>query len=461
MKNKEKLIETIINGFLINKGKASCYCFIINIIPEIVYNIITRFHEKNPGETIIIVVDKYNTRSIILKYLNEHNITADNGYIIKILSKDFIKKEYRYSYRLCITINTDELDVLTKLTTECKFVLSILNNYITDNDYNNKIKEILPRIDTAQFDSKIKTDNIYSPVEEMRYGVPLSDEDTIKYNEYTNYINDTIAIFGSLDNIEKCKRGDIKCNISAIDYRTNLAKQNGWSDNLNTNLYFDKKINDIYNPNALFDRAANFYNVARYRQDLVTDNDSKLEVIVNICKENKDKKILIVSKRGEFAAKITKRINDTIGNICGDYHDCIDNIAILDKYGEPILIKSGNKKGEIKSFGPQAQSTMNESRFNSNSINVLSIKNASNNKLEIACDLMIITSPLCNSVFELKARFSNVKFMNNPTKVYKIYCENTLEHNKINKEKEYPMINVINLTENFTNYNEINGNIIL
>lgn len=112
--------------------------------------------------------------------------------------------------------------------------------------------------------------------------------------------------FGDLKTIEKCKYGDEVLNISATEFRNNIAKQNGWRHDLDTNIAFYKQIDDIYNPNILEEKARNFYSIAKLRRDLCTDNVDKLSVINDICNANKDKKILIVSKRGEFAAQITK-----------------------------------------------------------------------------------------------------------------------------------------------------------
>ena len=79
-----------------------------------------------------------------------------------------------------------------------------------DNNFINNIRNILPCIDTADLDIAIRHDNIYSPVEEHRYGVELSDDDRELYNKYTDYITTCISIFGELSNIEKCKKGDDK-----------------------------------------------------------------------------------------------------------------------------------------------------------------------------------------------------------------------------------------------------------
>lgn len=466
MKNKDKFIKTIIDGFQKNKGKASLYCFSKNIIPELIYNVLTRIFNKNKESSVLIVVDKYETRSNIIKYLKNNNIYKENDYNIKCLSADFIKEQYNYKYTVVILVGiNDKFTIINKMHNESKFTLAILTENIMCSTFITYVRGILPFIDTGNLDIAIKNENIYSPVEEHRYGLQLSDTDRNVYNKYTDYINTSVSIFGSIETIEKCKKGDDKLNISATDYRHNIAYENGWREDLNVNISFIKQIDDLYNPNALLDRACNFYNMTKQRIDLVCNNDCKLETIKNICIENKNKKILIISKKGEYAATITKYINENINpelNIkCGNYHDCISDTYATDELGIPIVFKSGSNKGNFKKIGAQAQSSLNEKLFNNNSINVLSIKSASNVKLKIACDIVILTSTFCGTIIDVKRRFSNITFNDDITKVHRIYCADTIESDKLNKEKETNLFTIINEIKNDISYDEISGCIIL
>lgn len=471
MKTKEKIIQQVLDGFQRLKGRASFYCFTKDIIPDIVFNIILKFHSKNKNEPIFIVVDKYETRKKLVDCFKNNNMTVDDGYNIKILSADYVNPKYHYSYKLIITVGiNDKYMLLNHLYYDSKFMISILTENIMDNDFITRTRQILPNITIDNISNKIRNDHIYSPVEEHRVGVDMTEEDQNMYNKYTNYINDCISIFGDLKTIEKCKYGDEILNISATEFRNNIAKQNGWRSDLDPNIEFYKQIDNIYNPNVLEEKARNFYNIAKLRRDLCTDNEVKLNIINDICNANKDKKILIVSKRGEYAAKVTKFLNDNnqnvstngiINNICGDYHDCIPECIATDDDGNPIYIKSGVNKGQFRILKSQAQSTLNEKRFNNGSINILSIKQSSNVELKIACDMVIFTSTLCDNIIELKTRFNNVKFNNNITKTYRVYCNSTIEEEKMLKEKISNIIMVINDTENNLTIDEISGDIIL
>ena len=72
-----------------------------------------------------------------------------------------------------------------------------------------------------------------------------------------------------------------------------------------------------------------------------------------------------------------------------------------------------------------------------------------------------MTSPLCDNIINIKKRFTNVVFSGIPTKTFKIYCSDTIENDKLNKEKDNPIISVIDKTDNNIIYDENLGNIVL
>ena len=461
MTKAEQYIQDIVKGFQSYKGKASVYC-LKPFSPEmIVLNVITRFHAKNPNDQIFIVVDSYNTRSAIYNYLKNSGLDLENDYNIKILSNTYINAKYRYDYKLIITIGVnDDIDLLSFLHKSSTFTLNIATKNAMNAKTTMAIRTILPFIETSVSEMVAKQDLIYSPVEGHRIGVNLSDDDRLLYDKCTTYINQCVSIFGDLNTIDKCKRGDIKNNISAAEVRNTIAISNGWSDTLDTSLEFYKQLDELYNPNNLYERACNFFAIAKQRRDLVTDNNAKLTEIAKICQEHKDKNILIVSKRGEYAAIVSNYLKGFDVHI-GDYHDQIPNQIATDINGNIIITKTGKDKGKPKVIGHQAISTLNEQLFNNNTINVLSIKNSSNPKLKIAIDIVIFTTPLCDNIFELRGRFTNITFNNVPTTIYYVYCNNTIEQVNINKQKESSIYKIIDDTENNISYNENNGDIIL
>lgn len=461
MTNKQKVTDKIVDGFQQLKGKASVYCFTKDIIPFVLREVIYKFTAKRTSSKIFIIVDSYTTRKSILDYIDKNPIHT--VYTLSCLSDSYVKQEYRYINDLAILVGVnDKLDVINKINIESKFTLCIFTKNIMNNEFINNVRRVLPCIDLGELTNAVNNDKIYSPVEEHRCRIDLiNDSDRPAYDKYTDFINTSITIFGSLEVIEYCRNGIEKENISAVQFRNEFANENGWNDQLDTSVPYLRQIDDIYNPNALLERANLFYSISRKRRDLCSSAIDKLEVIADIVKNNIDKKILIVSKNGEFASKITKYINENISDICRNYHDCIEDSVAVDSLGNVIRIKSGAKKGQPKILCHQAQSSLNEALFNNGSINVLSIKNSSNTKLKIACDLVILTSTLYSNIIDVKKRFVNVKFDDINTIVYRLYCAETIEQTAIENEKTYSNIKVVEEQEKFIGYDENSNCIIL
>lgn len=458
MKNKEDYINQILNGFQKYKGRASTYCFSFNIIPELVYNILYRFKRKNGNAKIFIAVDTYNTRKNILDYINKKG----ESYNIDILSKDYIDTNYKHTYNLIISVGINNMPhLLRHFYYNSTFTIAILTENIMDENFNRLVFNLLPRIYTDDIVTIEKQVNLNSPVEGRVYNIDLTKDELELYKKYTNDINLSVSIFGNIDNIHKAIFGDKVLGISAVDFVNQLAKENGWSYDIDCNIDFQKKIDETYNPNSLTEKAETFFNISRSRRELLANNKNKFPIIADICNENKDKKILIISKNGEYAAKITKYINENTDCKCGDYHDCIEHKVAVDINGNPILYKSGLHKGEPKILASKAQSSLNEQYFNQGYINVLSIKESSFTSLKIVCDLIIITTPLYSTIKDIKTRFNNIKINSIPNKVIIICYANTIENEKLEKWNSDKNITLINENENFVTYDENNGDIIL
>jgi uncharacterized protein YcgL (UPF0745 family) len=225
-------------------------------------------------------------------------------------------------------------------------------------------------------------------------------------------------------------------NQSAIDYCNRVAYENGWNESLDMNEAYNRLIDKTYNPATLRDRSKMFYELVRLRNNLVTDYPGKLPKICEICKKHKDEKILIINKRGEFASKVTFTLNSTFGKeVCGNYHNKVENTTLKNSNGEVVLVKTGINKGKPKEIGYQAQMTLNQRKFNDGSINILSTSNTPNKDLSIDVDVIIITSPLCETIKSYLYRLSNINLLGDKLKLYTIFCKSTIEHKHLlNKE---------------------------
>lgn len=454
----EKYVTEIMQAFREKHGRGSCYClYPLNPYILIAQCIVSYFNKHDKEKTILIVVDSYSARQGINDALSK---LTDEQFNTKVISYSYIKPQYHYVYDFTILCNVEnDYNLIYKLYKESKFTLCIFTKNVTDNNFLINVRNILPNLETSVNVTDARADNIYSPVEEYTYGVPLSDDVKIKYNEYNEYITQSIKIYGSLDNIEKCRTGNPLLNISSIEFRTQIAKENGWNETLDTSIPLFKQIDDVYNPNALYDRAVVFYNIIHERKNYCTDNINKLEKILEICNNNKDKRILIVSKRGEFAAKITDYLNEHDIN-CVDYHDAIEDAMLTDRYGNPVLYKSGENAGKPRIVKAQAISTINEQKFQKGLANCISIKYSSNNKLNIAIDIVIITDFLNGNIVDIKSRFGNIRFTSIPTIVHRLYSIDTIEEKEMYNYN--PSNNIIlHREDKKVTYDEKSGNIIL
>lgn len=455
----EKFIKEAMNGFQKNRGKGSLYC----IKPFAPYNLIAEcvasFSNKHIDKKVLIVVDEYNKRVKIIDTINE--LYPNNNFNYKILNSNYINSKFHYVYDYTIIVgNITDFNIINKLNSESKFTLLLMTEHINNHKLITKIRDILPNITIYVNRDDIQMELIHSPVEEYWYGIELSDEDKIQYDKYTEFINNTIAIFGSLQNIECAKHGNPKLNISSSEFRHHLATQNGWNEELDMKVEYNKMIDANYNPNILFEKACTFYNISNERRNLLLNNKNKINEICDICLKNMDKKILILSKNGEFAAAITNYINLTLKNdTCGDYHDCIEDMAAVDMYGNPILIKSGKDKGKPKIVKSAAISSNNEKRFNNGDINILSAKVSSNIKLTINVDIVIFTDGISTDIIEVKSRFTNSTF-NVPTITHRLFTNDTIEHKKLLEKNQPANIRIYNTNEKNAIFDEKSGDII-
>lgn len=445
--------------------------------------ILQRLLYRTPDASIIIIVDGYNTRQNIINKLKLDNVDIAK---VTVLSKNYISPRYDSRYTLAISCCIEEWDYIIEKVFNCsKWNLFIITNDKISSENLNKIYNSNPCISINVNNNDLINLSLSSPVEETRVECQLSQDDKEEMQKCDIYIKECISIFGDFSTIEKARVGNKELNVSAIQVCETVAKNNGWNEDIDTTIPFYKQIDDIFNPNNLKEKADTFYNIIRKRSLLCTDNEVKLEAIYNIIKNNPNKRFVIISKRGEFAAKITEYLNDKFDyEICGDYHDSIKERYINDDNGLPIVYKSGVNKGMPKLFKSQAISTYNLGKykldsefinkqnsksqtdfepvcdtFNLKLMSCLSIKNSSNSGLEISCDGLILTSPLCDNIKELKYRFNKIIFASVPNIVYKVYLKNTIEEKALNDDKTAINVNYIIKNDN-ENYDENNCGIV-
>ena len=439
-------------------GSMLCPLPLDNRVPILL--ILQRIYSHSPTCSTVIIVENFKDRLDLMEFLTTQEDEDNNKEFkrlfdeknIRIITREFLCSGRWSSHAfLGIIFNPESFDLRLRLWLEgCKFKLVVLNKILDvqeDRVYLSKICPILNEFKQNEID-ELRTNR---PVEEMWIGVDIpTDSEPYKLLEYYNKeISTTISIFGSLDAIKFARVGNSLTNESAMQFCTKVANENGWNESLDMSLEYNRMIDEVYNPNNLHDRAKNFYELARERSYVMTDFNGKLDEIYKICKEHEHEKILVISKRGEFAANITTYLNNMFDDVvCGDYHNKVENVILRNRDGSPVLVKSGVNKGKPKEIGYKAQMTLNERKFNEGEINILSTNNSPDKSLNIDVDIIIITSPLCEDIKSYLYRLTKVNYRGDTIKLYTIFCKSTLEHKQLLAKEMASNHVIVNKDEN-------------
>lgn len=421
--------------------------------------VLQKFYARSPTKRTVIITPSFKDRSDLISFITGQNDKENNEEfedlidknIIAIYTNDFVNRSN-------IEINIDLLilykptsisTVIKKYLEKTKFKLVILNVLIKSSSDMTIINKEAPLLDCFT-ENEINQVKLSSPVEEYQIGVeiPKDSEERKFLDYYDEYISTSLNIFGSFDIINQANLGNSKLNISSTQICAQIAKENGWNEHLDMSVEFNIEIDRLYNPSNLRDRASMTYEMIRNRSQLLSDYKDKLSEIIKIIQNNKDKRILIINKRGEFANKVTEYINNYFNSVvCLNYHDKVENIPAVDIDGNPIFYKSGLKKGQPKMMAMKAQKTYAEQKFNRGDINILSTNNSPDKELNIGVDIIIITSPMCEELQSYLYRLSYVYFPDNKIILYTLYCRNTMEEKKLENKSLMQNHNVKNSNE--------------
>lgn len=433
-------------------------------IIKLAVHILDKMIVKSPDLIVMIITETLTDRANILYAIENTSVNSDSykkliaNKSICVFTRDYIESSTYKGINqkdLLITINVTKFKGIIERYdgAKCFKYKLVLTNDI-DKVASNAVLmyQFAPKVYSLNYASLLSK-SVNSPVKEYQIACSLTQPDQEHYDKCTNYINDSVTIFGDFDKIEECRTGNRQLNISAEMCRTLIAERNGWKPVMDMSDLMARRLDELYNPIALGERANQVYNIIRERRSIVTDNITKLEKVLEIVKANLGKKILIISMRGEFASKITEYINSNVNytsksiitngeifdtnikvlqyDYCGNYHNDMEGIPAYDKHGKQKVYKSGQKIGQPVILQAKAQRSQNLTLFNEDYMRVLSANNAIDTAFNGIVDLVIFTSPLCYSIRDIKYRLPNLSFSTEPNIIYKIYVAGTLEEKKM------------------------------
>lgn len=403
--------------------------------------ILPQLYNKSPTTSVVIIVKDFADRSSIESYLttlnneiwnNSFRTVIHNG-SLRILTTEYAAEHINdYSPLLTIIYNPSIFHfVHIAMIEKSKFKLVILSKLL-DNKTMDDFYTVAPSIGNFSQNviDEVRTNR---PVKECLVGLTITPDTELdkEMNYYNREISTALAIFGNFDNIKYARLGNSDTNCSSMMICDAIARTNGWDNHLDMSSEFNRDIDKLYSPSAIKERADSIYNIIRERSTKLASSKDKLSYILDIVNDNLDKNILIINKYGEFANLVTDYLNDKFGKrICANCHDKVDNIPAVDDYGNPILIKSGQKKGQPKLLGVIAQKKLAQKLMNSHKINVISCGASPDKSLDVDIDLVIITSPLCDTIESYFYRLSKVHF-SNEVLLYTLFYKSTLEEKKL------------------------------
>lgn len=403
--------------------------------------ILPQLYNKSPTTSVVIIVKDFADRSSIESYLttlnnevwnNSFRTVIHNG-SLRILTTEYAAEHINdYSPLLTIIYNPSIFHfVHIAMIEKSKFNLVIFNKLL-DNKTMDDFYTVAPSIGNFSQNviDEVRTNR---PVKECLVGLTITPDTELdkEMNYYNREISTALAIFGNFDNIKYARLGNSATNCSSMMICDAIARTNGWDNHLDMSSEFNRDIDKLYSPSAIKERADSIYNIIRERSTKLASSKDKLSYILDIVNDNLDKNILIINKYGEFANLVTDYLNDKFGKrICANCHDKVDNVPAVDDYGNPILIKSGPKKGQHKLLGVIAQKKLAQKLMNSHKINVISCGASPDKSLDVDIDLVIITSPLCDTIESYFYRLSKVHF-SNEVLLYTLFYRSTLEEKKL------------------------------
>ena len=453
---EEELHEKSVYQWRMNKGIGT---FIIPAPLDVLrplLMILPAMYNKSPTLVTNIIVADFVDKDKIKDYLLHKSEAVHSNVYSRLITDGFIKimtvseATDKFTYlnpNLVVIYNPKEcLYCYVGLLDKAKFKLILSSTLFTGK--LEQLNNLVPRVGSY---NQASIDEIRSsrPVKETLVPLVVDENSNLKkkLDYYNKEISTAIAIFGDFETIKMARLGNSSTNSSAMAVCYNIARQNGWNENLDMTIQFNVEIDELYSPNALKERASGIYEIIRSRSLALASSDEKLSYILKIVEDNIDKNILIINKHGDFANEVTKYINDNIHyDSCYNYHDKVENIPAIDDNGNEVLIKSGVNKGKPKMLGVKSQKNLAQRLMNKGAIHVLSTNAAPDKDLAVNIDVVVITSPLCDTVETYLYRLLKVEFAKE-IQLYTLYYKGSLEEKKLDERIVPPTHVIINKAE--------------
>lgn len=329
-----------------------------------IFELIERWRQAKGRGSFVNIFDKHKLTEIIIDKL----IIANKDVNITIISdtnwitiRDNIKYTYyepetilhfKYNIKLVIksdNVNTaylliidnlnlltlDEIDtILSMYEVKTLYILGFINDMIKQGDEKKYIKmpplNIIKHIDSNQ-------------QHEYYIGLTLNKNEQELHDFHDNHLKQIMSKFSNnYKLIQSFIDGKPKEMLSASDCRYEFAKSMGWERGLDLTIPYNQEIENLYNPNSIYDAIRNYYDITRIRNAILDFSVSKLNMCDNIIKQckTKHKRFILLSNNSELALTLWSLHND-----CGIFCNQTPTIERDGKkYGKELLKTESIKK---------------------------------------------------------------------------------------------------------------------
>jgi len=404
----------------------------------------------NVGNTVIVIVPS--------DIVNKHWEDNLKSYCVDLLRVTIISVNYAVLNKIetsCTLLVVDELHKYTN-TPERKAVIDgtlIKHHYrlgLTGTYPNsiNWIEELYPIVDIITEEEAI-ANKWTSPFIEYNLLLELSAIDKAKYEKFSKPIKETLELFKPLLSIlvreenkrifedefsliTACTKGFSTVSLSGRDkwvtydqLCNTIAYLLGWHKDLDITIPINEELHKIWCPIAIHNRAKVFIDFVRKRNDILIDNNIKLEVIGDIIERNPVPTILF-NESTVFADRLTNYLNnrfkDTFRVAC--YHSKIDSREMIDPTtGDCFKFTTGDRKGKPKILGKESIKKIVIEGFRNGYYNALSTAKSLDEGLDIPKIEQVICSGGTTNPMTYQQRTARGKTVDfyNPDKITKIY----------------------------------------
>lgn len=335
--------------------------------------IVGKLVKANPNRTIMAIAPNAETTKNLVNNLTEF---CDKEQWINIMSSNTLinhVNKLKIERKLPIKVDLLILDEVHKLlqgetliaikNIEYKFILCLTGSTLNKNQLSILNELGAPVIDKIT-EIEAVSQGWISNSTEYNLAIELDEHDKIRYAKYSDMISETLETFGGLHKVinqefrNKVFDSDfalVLASFTGYNYkdrngsstfikptviRNMLASLMGWTRDMPLDNDYNKRINNLWNPDNIYERAKKFKDFVRQRNDILIHNRPKINAVIEILKTNSVPTICF----NESIAMVTD-LADYFNKDGIPFHSAIESRYVINPETDvPYTYKNGEPK---------------------------------------------------------------------------------------------------------------------